>query len=99
MSVDKWVHLKNVALEPDDVCQLLNAVELAPGPVAVKGETLRELVLVWLRVAALYEALPVNGGNSTADRELVEALLFGAPVARDTEPNHEAPTPPPGEWQ
>lgn len=94
MAVDKWVNIKNAAISPETVCELLNECELRGehGTMVVRAGTVRELVTVWLRVAALYEALP----DGAPDHELISTLLFGAPSPDDTEPNgFNVPTPEP----
>jgi hypothetical protein len=73
-------------IEPNDICTLLNALDLAdatgsPVPtLAVERPTLRELVEVWLRVAGLHEMIEMNPGLHEPDElEAVKALLFGVP--------------------
>lgn len=90
-------------IEPDDVCRLLNTIELATGPVAVPPELLQELVIVWLRVAALHERIEQNPGlHEPAELCAVKTLLFGRcehsaaagfEAEHDTEPNNEKPEP------
>lgn len=87
MSIDK----RMPPLLPEDVVELLKLVDESIGmprvAFAIKPEQLRELVLVWLRVAALYE----HATLPEAER-MAAALLFGATVpVPDTEPHNEKP--------
>lgn len=81
-----------MAIEPQDVCALLNAVELAermgsPLRVPVEPATLRELVEVWLRVASLHEMIEMNPGLHEPDElDAVRALLFGTPEIAPDKP-------------
>lgn len=76
-----------MAIEPNDICTLLNALDLldatgSPLPtLAVERPILRELVEVWLRVAGLHEMIEMNPGlHEQEELDAVRALLFGVPA-------------------
>lgn len=81
-----------MAIEPNDICALLNAVELAermgsPLRIPVDPPMLRELVMVWLRVAQLHELIEMNPGLHEPDElDAVRALLFGTPEIAPDKP-------------
>lgn len=86
-------------LLPEHVLELLKmtdyAIEHGALIKACDAHKLRELVTVWLRVAALHELVERSPFDFDPEmRCAVDALLFGTPAAEDTEPNHEAPAPP-----
>lgn len=73
-------------IEPTDIVALLNAADAAAaltggrgGTVPVNAAQLRELVVVWLRVAAKHEEIGIRPHLYAIElRELVELMLFGA---------------------
>lgn len=72
-------------IEPNDICALLNKLDLldatsSPLPINVPRPMLRELVEVWLRVAGLHEMIEMNPGlHEQEELDAVRALLFGVP--------------------
>lgn len=91
-------------IEPQDVLALLNAADASAtltagrgGTVPVHAAQLRELVTVWLRVAALFEQVEQNPTDFDPElRCAVEALLLGkcGHLVEKTEPQNDKPEPP-----
>lgn len=95
-------------IEPTDVVSLLNAADAAAtlagggrGTVPVDAAMLRELVTVWLRVAAMFEGVEQNPGQHTAEERCAVSILLtgecehGPGEEHDTAPHHEKPSEPP----
>lgn len=88
MSIDK----RMPPLLPEDVVELLKKADAAIEArtfVALSPYELRELVTVWLRVAARYEL-----DGTTGESLIMASILFGAPPVPDTEPHNEKPDAP-----
>lgn len=107
------VQLGALMIEPTDIVALLNAADAAAaltggrgGTVPVNAAQLRELVTVWLRVAAKHEQIAIQPQLFSPEvRELVECLLLERPprpayeVGRGPsaadKANEQEPVPPP----
>ncbi len=100
MSVDN----QEPVLSPETILELLKVADAAAvltgdrgGVVPVPAGQLRELVTVWLRVAALLEGIEQNPGAHTADELCAVKILLtgecdhGKPDLHDTEPAHAKP--------
>jgi hypothetical protein len=90
---------QKVPLSPEDVVALLKECDAAGDfeGVFVPAGKVRELLTVWLRVAALYEQVEQNPTDFFPEmRCAVEALLLGQceHLAPDTEPHHDKPSEP-----
>jgi len=86
-------------LSPERVTELLNECDAAGDleSVFVNAGTVRELVTVWLRVAALLEGIEMNPGSHTDEEHCAVSILLtgeckhGNPDRQETEPGHAKP--------